>query len=162
MSNALSLGRCAEFVSRVLKELGVTATINDLFKAVKEQPVDSRGFGGFGRDANAPYPAQAGGSIDHRNPAITYKGKIHLGSVNEFGGSAKSINNSNGRIVIHELLHIAGKGFDHYDMAKAGYRVATVMNLKMGNELSDSDPRGPDWKNGMEFGKVMDQECMAR
>jgi hypothetical protein len=71
-----------------------------------------------------------------------------------------------GRIVIHELLHVASRAagnFSHWDMFKAAYPVAKSLGLKMGTRKpTEKNPGGRDDYNSNGFEDLLFQACQIR
>jgi hypothetical protein len=150
MDYLLRKERCAQFVSSVLKELGVKGTIKDIFNAVKNQPLATGGFGSY---PQSKYAAEAIGSVDGGDPGVDINYRIYIGN-NSY------LNAADGRTLIHELIHNAGHGISHYQMAMASYDVGTAMKLDVGSPPTKPDPKDfEDYRNGTASTSIMFQVC---
>jgi hypothetical protein len=149
---------CAKFVAGVLKRLGSNLNATQLFNAVKNQPLDARGYGGFGRNLQSTFTAQASGAIAYGNPEIDINFNIDPALAN-----VPVFMRDRGLIVLHEMFHLAGSGANHWQMHRAGYAVATEMHLNLKGEPPSTDPTqgttDPNYPEGVEFNYYLGQAC---
>lgn len=126
-----------------------SANAMDIFKAVEQQ-------GGFGR-REGPFSAEGGSTVGNGNAFI---------NINFFPSSNPMISASNGRTVLHELLHVGSgtnRNYSHYEMASAAFDVAQAQGYKgLGVKPSGGDPGGLDRSNSDSFTNILFKACHVR
>lgn len=147
---------CAKFMSALLNQLSsdtgkkaFSTNAMDIFKAVEQQ-------GGFGR-REGPFSAEGGSTVGNGNAFININFAILSNPMNSA---------SNGRVILHELLHVGSgtnRNYGHYEMARAAYDVAQAQGYKgLGVKPSGGDPGGLDRANSDSFTKIIFKACRVR
>jgi hypothetical protein len=130
----------------------------DMFKALKNKPIDRSGAGGFGRRPSSSRSALSSGAFANGNPQIDINYNLSPTLANE-----PVFIRQDGLTVLHELFHVAGNGADHWQMLVAAYAVAGQLGLSLGRRPASTDPaRGtadPNDKDGMEFDSYLWNAC---
>jgi YD repeat-containing protein len=155
-TNLLKDEACAKFMSAILNQLtgntgkkAYSTDAMDIFKAVEKQ-------GGFGRRSGS-MSAEGGSTVGNKDAYI---------NINFFISDNVFISASNGRIILHELLHVGSStsaDYSHYEMAQAAYDVALAQGYKdIGQRPSGGDPGGVDQKNSDVFGSFLFKACRVR
>ena len=149
-------GDCAKFMSALLNQLSsdtgkkaYSTNAMDVFKAVEEQ-------GGFSR-REGPHSASAGFTVGNGNGNIDINFPIQSTAM----GSAM-----NGRVILHELVHVASgtdRNYDHYEMARAAYAVATAQGYKgLGTKPPDGDHAKLDVASSLTFNDILFKACHVK
>jgi hypothetical protein len=149
---------CSVFISGLLNQLtsdtgkkAFSTNAMQIFKAVEQQ-------GGFGR-REIPASAEGGNTVGNGNAFINIGSNFFISS-NPMGSA------SNGRVIVHELLHV-GSGtnhhYSHYEMARAAFDVAQAQGYKgMRAKPSGGDPGGRDRPNSDYFTGLLFKACHVR
>ena len=102
--------------------------------------------------------AVGGSTVGNQNAYITIK----------LLGVPEGLLNRNfiGRLIIHELFHVASnttQDYSHFEMYRAGYEVAAARGgFFLGRRPPNRDPGGRDETNGTNFENLIFQVCRSK
>jgi hypothetical protein len=153
---------CRSFVEGVLSQIGdeqrkaFSGDLLTIFDKVKSL----KGWG-WRKGADMNFDLGEGGSYVGDTSQTAY---INISREARMYGDSSSTGFV-GRVVIHELFHVAGASvnFSHWDMFKAGYAVAQKLGLKLGTRKpTETDPGGRDSHNSNGFEDLLFQACQIR